>query len=166
MAWSHAQNGGTLSRALTKRMDPLNDTDPQSPMALGPASRPLPGSTLETPTPRAAAVDELLQSVTGPRPPPRRLSSTPPTPSVRPSSDSLRPIERRPDELTVFTGKRAWARNGMTTMVSAMVVAAVLVVVVRWADMHRSDDVVNALRPLTTHAGKYKLVRLKTLLER
>jgi hypothetical protein len=92
-----------------------------------------------------------------------------PTPPVyiRVEADSLRPFERHPEELTVYTGRRAWARNGMTTAVSALVVAAVLVVFVRWADMHRTKDVVNALRPLpVSHAiAQEKLVRMKSFVD-
>ena len=93
----------------------------------------------------------LTRAVSTPRPP-------------HPSHDSLRPLERRLEELTHYTGRRAWARNGMTTLVSALVVAAVLVVYVRWSDMHRTSDIVNALRPLVI-GTQVKSVELRSLAE-
>ncbi len=106
-------------------------------------------------------MDDLLEGITGPRPPPssRRFTPRPATVtrpaanvgdrntpnnalprfeparrSAPPSVDpgSIRPTVRRAEEMTVYTGRRAMLRNAATVVASACLVTAVLLSAIEW----------------------------------
>ena len=198
--------------------DRLNDTDPQSPVAL--QSRTDPGlggpppsvvarahaEPEEQPLPPApvvgsASIEQLLDGITGPRPPPSRrdgpesesraysaarpappshptpplepavLSPTPPpalvltptpppalySPPLRlgerdaltvqrgmPDPSSIRPVVRRAEERTVYTGRRAMVRNSVAVVLSGVAVTAAMMAIVHWKEARGSASAVLA----------------------
>ena len=204
----------TLSDTRRSMATRLNDTDPQSPVALQARTDPGIGGPLAivmgapqpepeepplppTPTPGSASIEELLDGITGPRPPPSRRDgaarpsapprregvdsvrayaparpappsyptpplepavlspepsdAVPPEPSKRPAPErdtltvprsmpdpsSVRPVVRRGEEQTVYTGKRAILRNSVTVLLSAVAVTVAMMAIMRWKDAHR-----------------------------
>jgi hypothetical protein len=197
--------------------DRLNDTDPQSPAAMPSRTDPGIGSPPPivvarpvaeveessplppTPVPGSASIEELLDGITGPRPPPSsrregpeaaRVYSAarpapashrtpPPQPAVfspeppdgtfpaRPDRGphqlvserdaltvprapldpgSTRPVVRRGEERTVYTGRRALMRNSVAVILSAVAVTAMMMGIMRWKEAHRPPHA--ALEPI------------------
>ncbi len=179
--------------------DRLNDTDPQSPAAMQSRTdpglgspppimiahgQPPPSQHVEpedsplppTPVPGSASIEELLDGITGPRPPPssrregpdavraysaaRPAPASHPTPPIEPAvfspappsvserdaltvpraplePGSVRPVVRRGEERTVYTGRRALLRNTVAVILSAVAVTAMMMGIMRWKEGHR-----------------------------
>jgi hypothetical protein len=59
---------------------------------------------------------------------------------------STRPVVRRGDERTVYTGRRALLRNSVAVILSAVAVTAMMMGIMRWKEAHRPPAA--ALQPI------------------
>jgi hypothetical protein len=58
-------------------------------------------------------------------------------PRSMPDPSSVRPVVRRGEEQTVYTGKRAILRNSVAVLLSAVAVTVAMMAIMRWKEAHR-----------------------------
>jgi hypothetical protein len=67
-------------------------------------------------------------------------------PRAMPEPGSVRPVVRRAEEQTVYTGRRAILRNSVVVMLSAVAVTTAMMGIMRWKESHRPSS--TALAPI------------------